>query len=38
MKTDAVKLTGPKTFTDENKRVKLLCIIMFDISKIKPES
>ena len=37
---DTAKLTGPRTLTDKRwvGPVKLLCIIMFDISKIRPKS
>ena len=40
MCTDITKLTGPRTFTDKQWEgpVKLLCIIMFKISKIRPKS
>ena len=38
--TDTAKLTGPRTLADKwwVGPVKLLCIIMFDISKIRPKS
>ena len=38
--TDTAKLTGPRTLADKRwvGLVKLLCIIMFDISKIRPKS
>ena len=38
--TDTAKLTGPWTLADKRwvGPVKLLCIIMFDISKIRPKS
>ena len=37
---DTAKLTGPRTFADKRwvGPVKLLCIIMFNISKIRPKS
>ena len=37
---DTAKLTGPRTLADKRGvgPVKLLCIIMFDISKIRPKS
>ena len=36
---DTVKLTGPWTLADKRVGpVKLLCIIMFDISKVRPKS
>ena len=37
---DTAKLTGPRTFADKRwvGLVKLLCIIMFNISKIRPKS
>ena len=38
--SDTAKLTGPRTLADKSwvGPVKLLCIIMFDISKIRPKS
>ena len=38
--TDTAKFTGPRTLADKRGvgPVKLLCIIMFDISKIRPKS
>ena len=38
--TDTAKLTGPRTLADKRwvGPVKLLCITMFDISKIRPKS
>ena len=38
--SDTAKLTGPQTFADKRwvGPVKLLCIIMFNISKIRPKS
>ena len=40
MPLDTAKLTGPRTLADKKwvGPVKLLCIIMFDISKIRPKS
>ena len=37
---DTAKLTGPRTFTDKRWAgpVKFLCIIMFNINKIRPKS
>ena len=40
MSADTTKLTGPRKFADKRwvGPVKLLCIIMFNISKIRPKS
>ena len=40
LKADTAKLTSPRTFADKRwvGSVKLLCMIMFNISKIRPKS